>query len=269
MPVSTKTNRCPSCGTKNDPDSSRCRVCTRTLPHIGLPSEAAYEQALYANPVRGSAGRPRRRPLIPMLALVVVALVAWNYVSLGYGPSWAHRAQAHRPGQNWRTFRGVPGVTVQLPGEPVVETVDTRAGFLTRAQVGIDGDWDAVLDASTTSPAAKRDGRQRLAATLVVASTTPIADPDEAIPTLLGALLDGVTISEISLNANSADAVTASYDVVASYRGFPTAADRGALRAKVIVGSDTTTIATTFSCTSGAVLVQDRLLAGLTPGGER
>lgn len=272
MPVATKTKRCPSCGSKNPPQQERCKVCTRTLPYPAPPDEAEFNETLYAQPVRTAPPR-RRRSLVPLVVVAAAALVAWNYLSLGYGPSWAHRPTVHQPGTNWRTFRGVPLVVAQLPGNPIVEAVDTTVGNLTRARVGIDDHWDAVLDASVRSPGERRDGLEQLASTVVVASTQPIADTAASIPTLIDALVDGISVSDLNVDPLQSDLgstdTTARFDIVATYRGYPERGDNGIIRARVTVDGTATVVAATLSSHADSVSVQDRLLDGLNPGGGR
>lgn len=269
MPVATKTKRCPSCGTKNPGDTNRCRICTRSLADPDSASQARFEAALYAEPIAGASDKRRRGPWLPLLVVAVAGLLVWNYFSLGYGPSWMHRPALHEPGGNWRTFQEVPGLTAQLPGSPIVETVDTDAGHLTRARVGVDTHWDATLDASVTAPGARRDAIDRTYATLVVASTEPLSDPGNDINTLAAALAPGLRLSETSLVQVEDPAYGTEFDLVSGYRGFPEQGDGGTIRAHVVVDGNATMIVATLSSQADSASVHDRLVEGFTPDGAR
>ena len=269
MPVATKTKRCPSCGTKNPAETSRCRICTRALPRPDMPSQTEYENALYSEPIAGASTKRRGGPALPVLLVAVAGLLGWNYFSLGYGPSWAHRPAVHEPGGNWRTFREVPAITAQLPGSPIVEKVDTEVGHLTRARVGVDDHWDAVIDSSTRTPAAIQEGVEQTYAVVVVGSTQPLVEPASGIPTLVASLAPGLHLSESSLVQVEDPGYWDRFDLVSGYRGYPEPNSNGTVRARVVIDDTATMVVATLSSKADSASVHDRLVAGFTPDGAR
>jgi hypothetical protein len=265
MPVATKTVKCPSCGAKTPAGADRCRICTRNLPPSASPSQAAYEEALYSSPVRGSAVARTRRKLWPLLVVVIAGLLVWNYLELGYGPAWAHRAEAHQPGDNWRTFRGIDGVTVYLPGEPIVESTGTAAGHLERARVGIDDHWDAILDAGVLSSGARREAESNLDATLAVGEAAAPSDIESAAPALVAGLIPGADLSEMTLTQGAGAFGGADYQFTAAFAGYPDKGSHGTVRARLVVVDDHTYLAATFFHESQDTDLSDRLLEGFTP----
>jgi hypothetical protein len=267
MPVATKSLKCPSCGAKSPAGSDRCRICTRTLPQDSLASQAAYREDMYARPVRGEAPARRSRSLMPLVVLLVAALVAWNYFELGYGPSWAHRTSAHQPGGNWRTFTGVEGLTVFLPGDPITDGVSTSTGYLRRARVGVDDHWDAILDASVLSSAAQREAESGLDATLTVGTTAAPGDVMAQGAALVAALLPGAKLTETAVVPRGLTAFGTDYDVVAAYSGYPDRGSHGTVRARITIAQGRTWLAATFYAGQQSVDLQDHLIAGFRPDG--
>jgi hypothetical protein len=267
MPVATKTVKCPTCGARTPADSDRCRICTRSLTRDAAPSQAAFEADLYSRPVRGEAPARRQRSLVPLVVVLVVGLVAWNYFSLGFGPSWAHRAEAHQPGSNWRTFRAVPGITVFLPGSPITDAVHTDVGNLRRARVGVDEDWDAILDAGVLSSGAQRDAESHLEATLAVGQAAAPADVVAAATPVVAALLPHATLSDPSLIERPTVGDATAYDLTAAYSGYPAASSQGNVRARLVVIDGRLDVAASFFGGTQSVDLHDHLIAGFQPDG--
>jgi hypothetical protein len=271
MPVATKKSvKCPTCGAKTPADAERCRICTRALSHEAMPSQAAYEDALYGTPVRGAApDGKKRRSLWPVIVVVVAGLLVWNYVELGYGPSWAHQASAHQPGGNWRTYTGVEGLTVFLPGEPIADAVDTGIGNLNRARVGVDDHWDAILDASILSSGAQREAEENLEATLAVGETVAPTDISTQAQALVAALVPGATLSEVALTERADAPAGTDYDLVAAYSNYPAKGSHGTVRARISVIDGTAYLAATWFPAAQSTDLHDHLLAGFTPDAVR
>jgi hypothetical protein len=267
MPVATKTVKCPTCGAKTPAGSDRCRICTRTLGRDAARTQQAFEDALYSRPVRGEAPARRQRSLTPLIVAIVVGLLAWNYFSLGYGPTWAHRTEAHQPGGNWRTFRGVPGITVFLPGSPIVDAAQTEVGGLRRARVGVDQHWDAILDADVLSTAAQHEAESHLEATLAVGQTAAPADVLGAATPVVAALLPGLTLSDAALIERPATDDTQTFDLTAAYSGYPAASSEGNVRARLVAVGGRLDVAATFFATTQSVDLHDHLIAGFQPDG--
>jgi len=230
--------------------------------------QAEFEEALYAEPVRGASDGPRRRSLLPLLVVAVAGLLVWNYLQLGYGPSWAHRTTTE-PGADWHTVTEVPGLRVELPGQPIVDGADTASGFLQRARVGVDDQWDMVVDETVRAPADLRDALDGQYATLVAASTERVDDPGTDLPILAAGLVSGIEVTDVSIVESGTEPAGTRYDLVAGYRGFPRSGDSGTIRARIVVGDATTTIVASLSDQADSASLHDRLVAGFTPGGGR
>lgn len=257
--LTEKPVRCPTCGAKSPAGSPRCRLCTRALPRAVMPSQAAFEEELYAEPIRTTRGR--FRVSFPVILLVIAgALAGANYLWWGYGPAWASRDAAHSPGENWRTYRGLEGATVLLPGTPISSEGDSPFGMTHRAEVAVDRNWDAVIDADVTAPGAIADARTRQVATLSVAETTAPADPTEVGAELLAATQPAAKVSDVRVTERPG--VEGHYDVTARYRRSddPTAA--GDVRARIIVAGGRAYVLATYSTRGVVSGLQDHLVGG-------
>jgi hypothetical protein len=191
--------RCPSCGAKNEADAERCRTCTRSLPRDQLPSQAAYEEALYAKPVANARGGKRSGWMGPvtLVALLIVGLGAANYFKLGYGPTWAHRnLPSHE--DSWRTLTG-DGWNTLFPGRPIQDQIPTSTGDVQRDKVLIDGNWNSILDADTIGPGEQAQAVANQHATVIVAVTNSPADLASSAPTIVQQLVPAATLTDVNV----------------------------------------------------------------------
>jgi hypothetical protein len=240
-------------------------VCTRSF-HDGatFPADAVYQEELYGQAVATPRGASGTR-ISTVVAVLVVALLAGNYFVFGYGPDWAHRADTATPGDNWKTYRGFEGATVALPGSPVVDATDSVIGNIDRARVGVNGHWDAVLDASTSSSAARAKGRADLYATVAVGRGTAPTDVGAAAASVIRALAPGIDVGNTVVTAvpTTGGALHDVFDVVGHY----TPSDGGAagtIRGRVVVSGTWLFAFATDSADPDATVLQRFLVGGFS-----
>lgn len=257
--LTDKAVRCPTCGAKSPAGSQRCRLCTRTLPRKVMATQAAFEEELYAAPIRTT--RHQVRISFPVVVLLIAVLAAiGNYLWWGYGPSWASRDAAHSPGDNWRTYRGFEGATVLLPGTPISSSGDSAVGMVRRAEVAVDRNWDAVIDAQVTAPGAIADARTRRVATITVAETSAPADPVAAGADLLVAAQPATKVSEVEVRPRPQ--AEGHYDVTARYRRSDDPSVAGEVRARIIIQGPRAYVLATYLTRGEVRGLQDHLVGG-------
>lgn len=177
---------------------------------------------------------PRDKPKskIPMwlpVLTIVVGLLGANYFFLGYGPRWAHRPKAVRPGSTWLAYRDPSGIDVRLPAAPIVDRVEGPTGTIDRARNEVDGRWVATLSKDHDSPAAQMAARATRHATVVFGTANSPGDLGAA-PFLISAVVPGAHFTDPSTTpVTGEDAV----DMVARYNDFPDQGDTGTARARV------------------------------------
>ena len=148
--------RCPSCGAKNT--IRPVQHVHRQLPRDQMPSQAAFEEAMYSQPVREKATSAAWLSKSTLGILLLIALVFLNYQYIGWGPSWVHRDMVAK-GETWRTFRN-DEFSVILPGNPEQELIPTPVGDLQLYEVGVDDQWSRC--STPTSPRRRpHRGRER------------------------------------------------------------------------------------------------------------
>ena len=224
--------RCPSCGAKNPIDAIRCNTCTRQLPRDQMPSQAAFEEAMYSQPVREKATSAAWMSKSTLGILFLVALVFLNYQYIGWGPSWAHRDMVAK-GETWRTFRN-DEFSVILPGNPEQQLIPTPVGDVQLYEVGVDDRWVSVLDADITAPAARIEGENDLYATVEVATGMISGDLATEAEALLVGTQSGTELSNVEVLPVENAKVGVQVSVTADYVGGPKNAGKGQVSARLV-----------------------------------
>jgi len=232
MPLIGTKVRCPSCGAKNDHDATRCHICTRNLPRDVAPSQAAYEEDLYARPVRDTEVGAKPRNVFVLGLLLIVALIGLNYFYIGYGPSWAHR-HFFEPGETWRTISTDNWVAI-LPGTPETERVTAPTGDLHVSRVGVDDRWVSTLDADVLAPGTRLAAERNLYATLVVAEGVAGDDFETVAGPLIEAAVPGAELADEKFTQVVDPPYGDQIEVVATYQGGTRPHGEGWVRARVI-----------------------------------
>ena len=261
--------KCPTCGAKNDADATRCGVCTRALDLDRSPTQAAYAEVLYANPVRDSE---RAKPWIgrTWIALLVVLLAAMvNYQWWGQGPDWAHRPELRiERGATWRTVSETAAFTIAFPAEARIDLIDTPFGTAERAVAGVDERW--VTDRSATNGITQQKvaSDDDVDSTVVaVAVGAPAELTEDAALSLVGATLPGVALSAPDVRPVVEPSYGTQLNIDAKFTGGLGSADRGRVRARVISYDDEVFVVATFTKGSIDAELQSRLVAGFRPNG--
>jgi len=280
--VFTATKKqCGTCGARNDLEAERCRVCTRSLSEAVSPSHAAFEEVLYANPVRDS--ETKRRWVNPwfLVVLAVIGLLAANFQWWGYGPSWASRSGIEHldRGDSWRVLNELDGYTLSFPANATIDAVDGPTGQVRRAWAGVDDQWSNVTAGATGFANAEEDVKRsarRFTGVVVAASLTAPDRPADDAQAVLDTLLDQATISELNVRPVTQTDYGNQWTIDAKARGgFGRILD-GRMRARFIVFGDRMFVVATFSVDRLDVELQNSLINGIRvpdkfepPSGDR
>ena len=133
-----------------------------------------------------------------------------------------------------------------LPGQPIVDGAQTLAGDVQRAEVGVDGDWQPVLDAQLTSPAAHAVADEQLVGTVTFGVADAVPDPAAAAPALVAAMAPDGEVSATTVTPVAHPRRGLQYDVTATLDGYPTDGATGAVRARVVVDGGRIYVLATF-----------------------
>jgi hypothetical protein len=258
--------RCPSCGAKNPIDATRCNTCTRQLPRDQMPSQAAFEEAMYSQPVREKPTSAAWMSKSTLGILLLIALAFLNYEYIGWGPDWAHRDMVHK-GDTWRTFRN-DEFSVILPGNPEQDIVATSTGDLQRYQVGVDSDWVSVLDADITAPALRIEGENDLYGTVEVATGIIAGDLASQAAALVAGTQPGTELSDVEVKPFEDAKIGVQVTVTADYVGGPKKAGHGKVSARLVNDNGVLYLLATFVENGSDQALQDKLVSGFTPGAE-
>lgn len=222
---------CRSCGARNRHDTPRCRICTRPLAADHSPSEKAFDAALYADSV--SRRRVARLNSGATLLLVVALAAGTNYMYVGWGPSWTHRASATPAGTSWRTFEGLGHVQALMPGTPLAESASTQLGVAEIREVWVDDHWDAILDSETLAAAQRREAERELFATIHLLRLTTTADPANRLTEVLSSIAPEARLDRVVASEGERDEGRRSFAVDADYTGMPNENSTGVVRARL------------------------------------
>ncbi len=261
--------KCPTCGAKNDADAARCGVCTRALDLDGSPTQAAYAEVLYANPVRDSEkATPWIGPVwIALLVILLGAMV--NYQWWGQGPDWAHRPELRiERGATWRTVSETTAFTIAFPAEARIDMIDTPAGTAERAVAAVDDRWVTVRPATNGITQQKVASDDVVESTVVaIAVSAPGELTEDAALALVGSTLPGVTLSSADVRSVVDPSYGTQMNIDAKFTGGLGSADRGRVRARVIAYDEEAFVVATFSKGSIDAELQSRLVGGFRPNG--
>jgi hypothetical protein len=262
--LTAKKIRCPLCGAKNDVDATRCQICTRPLGENSSKTEAIYQEALWSRSIN-QAPRARTR-ILPVLAFLVIAGLAANYLYFGFGPSWAHLASAARPGADWLQVDD-PAYRVDLPGTPQKFTADTPAGQYATRWVWVDDRWHAIRDSTTVSADALRDAGLNFSAALIVGVGPALTDPRQQSAEVVAAIQPGPTVDGLTITERQHPDFGVQYDVTGTYKLWPDRADSGVVQARVTQYNGSTYVAVIFFKNRVSEGLSDRLLSEFVPVG--
>ena len=264
-----KKIKCPLCGAKNAGDASRCSTCTRPLSTDTLPSQAVFQEALWAERIASKQSRAKTNPYVLLLAAIVIALVA-NYFWIGYGPDWAHVDQPLPKGSNWTEQRSRPEFRVDLPGTPMVATATDATGrSVTTSSVWLDSHWDLLRDENTRSTGGLLQSRRDLYAVTAVATTTDPGATDlrAAMSATIAAMAPGAVLGTTEVQQRQDPPYGEQFDLRAPYSDWPDAAGAGVVRARAIFLNGKVYVAATFFEQSEERALQDRLVRNFVPEG--
>lgn len=264
MRLATRKPRCPACGAPNAADARRCGSCTRPVDTPDGLGAALYREALWAEPIsRPRSWRPGPR-LVVAAALGAAALANWFWLRVG--PDWAHAPHEIVAASDWRTYRGEPGLRVDLPGEPMRSVATGPTGPMSTSTVWVDRNWLLARDGRTRSAAALASARTARHATLVAASGPAPTAPSADVATLaVGVLVPGAELSGIEVVAGAEPRGGARFDVRARYRGHPEVADSGEVRARVVVVDGRLLVVAAFARGGGDDALFGELVADFVP----
>jgi len=237
MPLLASKIKCPLCGAKQSADNVRCETCTRPLRDEGSASETLYTEALWSQAIDDKRRVERRLNPYMLVAVAVVALVIANWFQFRVGPDWAHSTAPWVQGSDWKTYRGVPGARIDLPGDPQITLVPAATGGLTAATVWLDSEWKATRDRNTRAVGALAAARTSLHAIVVVGGGAAPTDPRSAAPEAVGALIGGTLTNPVTTERQD-PTVGKQFDVIAGFEGIPDRAGTGTIRARIIVTTD-------------------------------
>ena len=259
--------RCTLCGAKNDPGNLRCEICTRPFPSDGSAAQSVYEEALWTQPI--DAKRRRKvafHPIVAALILVAVAAVV-NYEVTKWGPEWAHGPQDIVKASDWKTYRGQPGVRVDLPGNPMVSSVTAPSGVLAVAQVWVDGNWLLLRDADTRAVGPLATARASLYSTLVLATGAAPTDRRTGAQAAVGALEPDATVADLKTTELQNPRFGQQFDVTGTYTGHPDESGHGSFAARVIIFDGQMFIGATFAPGGVDPALHSEFIADLVPDG--
>ena len=230
MAMVSKKVRCPLCGTGNDPDAERCSVCTRPLVEAPLASQRVYDETLWAEKIAAGGSKKPTNMVFVLGCALILALVV-NYFVVKAGPEWAHEPPAVAPGDTWRTVDAANGITVELPGTPMLTPITFGGAPTSMASVWVDDVWEAVLDDRTTSKVAEADALDSMHAAGAVA-TGPASDSAPALEELALALAPDIVLDPAATVPAQAAADELEWTWEADHRGFPRPNVEGTVRGR-------------------------------------
>jgi hypothetical protein len=236
--------RCPSCGAKNDADAERCRTCTRSLPRDQMPSQAAFEQALYSQSVATAKPKTSNANRWFMVLLLVGALAAANYYSFGYGPTWAHRNLSSHE-DNWRSLAG-DGWHMLFPGRPIEDRIPTSSGDILRDKVLVDGRWNSILDADVLGPGMQAKALTDQHATVIVAVAPSPSDLAAGAQSLVQVIVPGATLTDVKVDSPTDATYGAQVELTAHVTNAGQDAPTGNARVRLVAVGPTTYLVGTF-----------------------
>lgn len=233
MPLAHKTT-CPTCGSKNPPEAERCGTCTRALAIEGTPSQQAYVEVMYAQPVRDTE-RPEHwiRPAW-IFAFLAVLLVWCNFQYIGWGPDWAVRPDLRvQRGDTWRTVTETRGYTISFPSDARVDLLQAPTGTASRVIAAVDDRWVTVRPATTglTRPQRTHDVH---AVAVAVGADAPEALTEAIAVAALEAAYPGVTLDDPQVDEVTTAAYGEQLVLDAGYTGGVGEEGEGQVRARFI-----------------------------------
>jgi hypothetical protein len=250
--------RCPSCGAKNDPDDERCRTCTRAMPREQMPSQAAFEEALYSRAVSKQQAGSKFLRRFTLVLLLLVGLAAANYYYLGYGPAWAHKdLQNHT--ESWLTLSG-DGWQTLFPGRPIEAHIPTASGQFDADTVLVDGQWNSVLDADVTTPGQQAAGRASQHAMVAIGVTATPGDLAAAAPMLVSRFAPHATYEEVAVTTPTDAALGTQLVLTARVSDGGDEAPTGTVRARLVADGSTTYVIATFTANGDDRALQSALV---------
>jgi hypothetical protein len=258
--------RCPSCGAKNDVDAERCRTCTRSLPRDQMPSQAAFEEALYAKPVATEQPRTSWMGFFTVVALLVVALGVANYFKLGYGPTWAHRNLSSHE-DNWRTLAD-DGWTTLFPGRPIEGQIPTSTGDVHTYKALVDGSWNSILDADTLGPAEQAAAVTDQHATVIVAVTNSPADLASSAQGIVQLLVPAATLTDVKVTTPDDAAVGSQVALTAHVTDGGDDAPTGTAQVRLVANGPITYVIASFVAHGADADLQSSLVKAFHVGAE-
>jgi hypothetical protein len=229
-----------------------------------MPTQAAYEEALYSRPVSKRTANTRWVRPFTLLALLVLALLAWNYFTFGYGPNWAHRPVAASQA-TWRTFRA-DGWSALLPGNPVQSDTPTDSGDYHSYVVLVDGNWESILDADIISPGLRAQAIANQHATVAVAVTPSSGDLAAAAPALVQQLAPNATYQQPKVTTPSDGGFGTQVEYTAQVSDGAEAAPDGTVRARLVSDGATTWVLATFTANGDDTALNDAVVGGFKVG---
>jgi hypothetical protein len=209
-----------------------------------MPSQAAFEETLYAKPVATKQKRQSHVGLLAMVILLVIGLGAANYFKWGYGPTWAHRDLASHE-DSWLTLSGT-GWSTLFPGRPIQNQIPTSTGDVQTYKALVDGDWNSILDADTLGPAEQAQAVQNQHATVILAVTNTPPNLAASAQGLVQLLAPAATLGSVTVTTPTDAAMGSQVQLTAHVTDGGNDAPTGNVRARIVAVGSTTYVIASF-----------------------
>ena len=244
--LTSKSVTCISCNARNPETAQRCRICTAPLHFDGNAMTVEHNRDLYTT--RVSDWKPDRSKARWIAAILVLigGIIVYNYAFYGWGPDWAHRPFLLEATERWVTYKGFgDNISVRMPGSPIERTTTDGAG--PAAVSVVDGDWNPVLDRTTTTPKQLTYADSTRKATVVAALLpSEVGPPTIGLDNKVATLVNDVTLSGARTSIVKKPNAGVQGDLVANFRGYPAANRSGVVHARAYQLGEKTLVVATF-----------------------
>ncbi len=266
MPLAHKTT-CPTCGSKNPPEAERCGTCTRPLSIEGTPSQQAFVEVMYAQPVRDTERAEHWIRPAWIFAFLAVLLVWCNFQYIGWGPDWAVRPELRvQRGDTWRTVTETRGYSISFPSDARLDLVQAPTGTASRVIAAVDDRWVTIRPATTglTRPQPTHDVH---AVALALGADAPDSLTEATALSTLEAAYPGVAIGDPQLDEVTTAAYGEQLALEATYTGGVGTEAEGEVHARLIQVDGRMYVIAVFSEGSPDRDLFARLVSGFRPDG--
>jgi hypothetical protein len=229
-----------------------------------MPSQAAFEETLYAKPVATRQKGSSHVGLLVMLLLLVVGLGAANYFKWGYGPTWAHKNLSSGE-DNWRTLSG-DGWNTLFPGRAIEDQIPMSTGDMHTYKVLVDGNWNSILDADTLGPAEQAQAIENQHATVVVAVTNTPQNLAASAQDIVQLLAPSATFSAVKVTTPKDAALGSQVQMTAHVTNGGNDAPTGNAQVRLAAVGPTTYVIASFVANGSDTDLQSSLVKAFHVG---